>query len=62
MFIYGIYGNLILVVTTHNLAKYTHTKSLKFGWIIQTRIFDSVPAEHDKTQYNCFQPLFKMST
>lgn len=34
MFIYGIYGNLILVVTTHNLAKYTHTKSIKFGWII----------------------------
>lgn len=26
MFIYGIYGNLILVVTTHNLAKYTHQK------------------------------------
>lgn len=34
MFIYGIYGNLILVVTTHNLVKYTQTKSIKFGWII----------------------------
>lgn len=34
MFIYGIYGNLILVVTTHNLAKYTYNKSIKFGWII----------------------------
>lgn len=42
MYIYGIHGNLILVVTAHNLAKYTHTKSpsvagsSRSGYLIQS--------------------------